>query len=142
MTSPFITGPNALYRNIPIEPEYFQPSVFVILNILRGQTTTVTTTTDNNYVIGQLVRFLLPAAFGIRQINEQLAYVIATPAVNQFVADLDSLHFDPFIPIPLSATTLPQVVAVGDINTGVISSTGRVVPSSTIPGAFINISPI
>lgn len=142
MTSPFITGPIAPYRNVPVEPQYFQPSVFAISAISQGQTTTVTTSSDNNYVVGQLVRFTMPAAFGIRQINEQLAYVVQINSSIQFVVDLDSSQFDPFIPSPTYYTTLPQVMAVGDINSGVISQNGRVVPFTTIPGGFQNISPL
>jgi hypothetical protein len=34
------------------------------------------------------------------------------------------------------------VMAVGDINSGVISQNGRSVPFTTIPGGFQNISPL
>lgn len=142
MTSPYFTGPIAPYRNVPVEPEYFQPSVFAISSIGRGTTTVITTDTDNNYVVGQLVRFTMPAAFGIRQINEQLAYVIQVTSLTQFVVDLDSSQFDPFIPSPAYYTTLPQVMAVGDINSGVISQNGRAISLTTIPGGFQNISPL
>jgi len=142
MTSPFFTGPNAPYRNVPIEPQYYQPWVFPIANITQAQTAVVTTAANNNYVVGQLVRFLIPAAYGMRQINEQTAYVISLLATNQFVVDLDTLQFDPFIPAPPIAPTPAQVVAVGDENFGVISATGRIVASTNPPGAFINISPI
>jgi len=142
MTSPFFKGPIAPYRNVPVEPQYFQPSVFVITAISQGQTTTITTSADNNYVIGQLVRVTMPAAFGIRQINEQLAYVISIISPIQFVIDLNSSQFDPFIAPPLHYSTLPQVMAVGDINSGVISQNGRSVPFTTIPGGFQNISPL
>lgn len=142
MTSPYSTGPIAPYRNVPVEPQYFQPSVFPIAAITRGTTTIVTTDSDNNYVVGQLVRFTMPAAFGIRQINEQQAYVIWIVSPTQFIVDLDSTQFDPFIPSPTYYTTLPQVMAVGDNNSGVISRAGRSVPFTTIPGGFQNISPL
>jgi hypothetical protein len=140
MTSPFNTGPIAPYRNVPIEPEYFKPSVFIISNIVRGPTTFVTTIGDQNYVVGQLVRFTIPEAFGIGQINEQLAYVIRIVAANQVEVDVDSSQFDPFISSTVLSTQ-PQIMAVGDNNSGIISSNGRVVSSTTIQGAFQNISP-
>lgn len=142
MTSPYLTGPNALERNPAIEPQYFQPSVFIIFDIANGPTTTVTFTTSHNYVIGQLIRFVIPSFNGIRQINQQIAYVISIPSPTQVIVDLNSTQFDQFNPSPLITTTPPQVVAVGDNNFGLISSTGRSLPTTAIPGSFINISPI
>jgi hypothetical protein len=144
MTSPFFTGPIPAYNNVPPQPLYYQPRVFGISDILRGPTTTVTIlASDHDYVIGQLVRFIVPYPWGMRQINEQLAYVISLVSPDTFVVDLDSSQFDPFISSPVHPTpTTPQVLAVGDNNTGVISQTGRVVSATSIPGAFINLSPI
>lgn len=141
MTSPFFTGPSAPYRNFPVEPQNFQPSLFVIADISKDVYALVTTVADQNYVVGQLVRFVIPAAFGMNQINERTAYVISILSQTQFLVDVNTTQFDPFIPSPPYATTLPQVVAVGDTNTGVISQTGRTVTFTTIPGSFQNISP-
>lgn len=43
--------------------------------------------------------------------------------------------------ISTTGTTQPQIVAIGDVNNGIISSTGQINSSTNIPGAFINISP-
>jgi hypothetical protein len=104
-----------------------------------GQTTTVTTTVNHNYVIGQLVRLIVPFRFGTRQLNEQEGYVITIPAPNQVVLNISSVGFDPFV--PSNATTQPQIMAVGDINSGVQNATGRTNTGTFIPGSFINISP-
>ena len=37
--------------------------------------------------------------------------------------------------------TLPQIIAIGDINSGYISSSGNIA-NPLIPGSFINISPL
>lgn len=142
MTSPYFTGPNAPERNPAIEPQYFEPWVFPILNILQGPTTTVIFPLPHNYVVGQLIRFVIPSFYSIRQINEQTAYVIAIPAPDRIEVNLNSTQFDTFIPFPPITTTPPQTVAVGDNNFGLISSTGRSLPTTAIPGSFINISPI
>lgn len=139
MGSP-IVGPVALYNNPPIEPQFYEPSRFVISGITLGVTTLVTTTEDMNYVIGQLVRLLIPRFYGCRQLNEQLGYVISIPASNQVEVTINSSrNVDPFT--SSSQTTQPQIIPVGDVNTGIISSTGRVIPTTNIPGSFINISP-
>lgn len=142
-----ISFPIPPYTNPPIEPQFYQPSRFVISDIIRGMTTLVTNlpaiypqaTIDNNYVIGQLVRFTIPPSFGIRQLNEVTGYVISIPGVNQVEVDIDSRFMDPFT--SSSATTKPQIVAVGDINSGPINSSGRTNNQTFISGSFINISP-
>lgn len=145
MSSP-IVGPVPPYSNPPIEPQFFQPSRFVISAISLGSTTIITTAVNQNYVIAQLVRLLIPSKYGCRGLNEQTGYVISIPAPNQVELDINSNGIDPFISsptfLPFQSQTPPQIVAVGDNNSGIISSTGRVTPTNNIPGSFINISPL
>ncbi len=135
-----ITYPIPPYQNVPIEPQFYQPSMFFISAISLGQTTTVTTSVDNNYVIGQQVRLIIPNGFGSRWLNERTAYVIDVPASNQVVIDIFSIGFDPFINANLN--TKAQILAIGDVNAGYINPTGRVTTTTNIPGSFINISPL
>ena len=134
-----ITGPIPAYSNPPIQPQFYEPSRFQISAITLGATTTVTTTITHNYVVGQQVRLIIPPTFGTRQLNEQTAFVISIPASNQVVLDLFTVGLDPFI--ASSAPTKAQILAIGDINSGIISNTGRVLSSTNIPGSFINVSP-
>jgi hypothetical protein len=137
MSSPF-PGPTPPYSNPPIEPQYYQPSQFFISNITLGVNTTITTTKNMNYVIGQQIRLIIPPSFGTRQLNEQTGYVIAIPQSNQVVVDIFSIGMDQFI--NSTATTKPQILAIGDINSGPINPNGKYTITS-IPGSFINISP-
>jgi hypothetical protein len=240
---PVISYPIPAYQNVPIQAQFYQPSRFFISNITLGKTTLVTTTVQTNYVVGQLVRLLIPYSFGCRQLNEQTGYVISTtfeniafinnqqastngagglyirfiypfsglPAntmiipgtfeavtadgftysetnppsgllnlngnpttseinystgrlflsgptlagrlvfvtyqyeiplnPNQVEVNIDStINVDPFV--AATTTTQPQIVAVGDINTGAINATGRNNTSTFIPGSFIDISPL
>ncbi len=145
MTNTVISYPIPAYANVPIEPQFYQPRVFIISAIALGVTTTVTTTVNHDYVIAQQIRLLIPNRYGSRGLNERTGYVIEIPAANQVVIDIDSNGIDPFIPsptfLPFESKTLPQIIAIGDLNFGIISSTGRIVPSTNIPGSFINISP-
>lgn len=135
-----IVGPIAPYINVPIHAEYYQPSRFVIEDIALGQTTTITTTEDMNYVIGQQVRLLIPESFGSYQLNERTGFVISIPDVDQVVLDIDSsLNVNAYI--ASTATTQAQILAIGDISSGQINSSGRVNNGTYIPGSFINISP-
>jgi hypothetical protein len=135
-----ISYPIPAYSNVPINAEWYAPSALVISGITLGPTTTVTTTDDNNYVIGQLVRLIIPPAYGCRQLNEQSGYVISIPAANQVVVTINSTQADPFI----SATNPqnPQILPIGDVNTGTTNTSGRSNTGTFIPGSFIDISPL
>ena len=128
-------------NNIPINAQYYEPSQFFISGINLGVTTTITTTANVNYVVGQLVRLLIPPSFGSIQLNELTGYVLSIPSPNQIVLGIDSSqNVNPFV--SSSATTKPQVLAVGDVNTGATNSNGRTNTGTFVPGAFINISPV
>jgi hypothetical protein len=135
-----IVGPVAPYNNLPINAQFFQPSQFYITAIALGFTTLVTTAVNNNYVIGQLVRLLIPKGYGCTQLNQISGYVLSLPAANQVQLSINSTqNVDTFVNASLS--NKPQIVAVGDINTGITSTTGLSNPTTNIPGSFINISP-
>lgn len=139
MTPPLITGPIPPFNNPAIQPQFYEPSRFQISNIVLGDTTLVTTTENVDYVIGQQVRILIPPQFGCRELNNKTGIVISIPSQNQIEIDIFSLGMSQFI--NSNAATQPQVLAIGDINSGYISTTGRVVSNPAIPGSFINVSP-
>lgn len=137
--STVITGPVPPYSNLPIESQNFQPSRFVISEITLGQTTTITTTENVNYVIGQICRLIIPPTFGCTQLNELQGYVINIPNANQVTLSINSsVNVDPYI--SSSATTLPQILASGDINSGALNANGINSTLTYVPGAFINVS--
>lgn len=155
MSLPFyavITPPIALYNNVPINANFYQPGQFFISTISLGQLTTVTTTINHNFVIGQLVRLLIPTIYsqltnGIKvviptctQLNEQTGYVESIPNPNQVVLNIDSSAYDPFV--TSTQPTQPQIVAIGDLNSGNINASGNLTESTLIPGSYINISPL
>lgn len=145
-----ISYPTPPYSNPPIEPEFYKPSVFPITAITMGRTTIVTMANglhdvSPNYVIGQEIRFLIPSKYGSRGLNEVTGIVISLPSANQVEVDIDSNGIDPFIAsptfLPFQSKTLPQILPVGDVNTGSINSNGRINTGTLIPGSFQNISP-
>jgi len=136
---PIIPGPVPAYANVAIQPQFYEPSRFVISAISKGYTTTVTTSVDHNYVINQQVRLLIPPSFGIIELNEKTAYVVSIPAANQVVLGISSIGFNSYI--ASSASTPAQIIAIGDINQGAINNFGITNTGTFIPGSFINISP-
>jgi len=139
MTNTVLSPPIPPYQNLPIESQFYQPSQFFISAISLGTTTTVTTTVDMNYVIGQLVRLIIPPQFGTRELNGLQGYVISLPADDQVTIAISSVGMTPFT--TSTARTQPQILAIGDINNGQINSSGRINQITYILGSFINISP-
>jgi hypothetical protein len=135
-----ISPPIPPYSNVPINANFYNPSQFFISGVSLGTTTTVTTTENVNYVVGQLVRLIIPSTFGCRQLNEAQGYVLSIEAPNQIVLSINSSqNVDPFM--SSTATTQPQVLPVGDVNTGATNNQGRSSNGTFIPGSFINVSP-
>lgn len=136
-----ITYPVPLFQNLPIEAQFYEPSIFNITSITLGATTTVTTSLAHNYVIEQQCRLVIPPSFGCRQLNGVTGYVVSIPATNQVVLNLNTTGGDPFV-LATSNIQVAQIAAVGDISSGPINPYGNLNTLSYIPGSFINISPL
>lgn len=139
MTNTVLSPPIPPYQNVPINPQYYAPRQYFISAITQGVTTIVTTTVDNDYVIGQLVRFIIPYEAGIRGLNGRQGYVISLPAADQVEVDINSVGLDAFT--SSSARNQPQILPIGDVNTGQVNENGPFDVDPFIPGSFINISP-
>jgi hypothetical protein len=140
MHPPLVTGPIPPYSNPQIEPQFFEPSQFFISSLTTGITTLVTTTVNHNYVIGQEVRLLIPKGYGSTQLNECTGLVIGIPMPNQVTLTTNSQQANQFINANLLQK--PQIIAIGDVNTGAINAEGRDFTLTYIPGSFLNISPL
>jgi hypothetical protein len=136
---PVISYPIPAYQNVPVEPENYQPRRYVISAISLGLTTTITTTSNMDYVIGQNIRLLIPSSFGSIQLNNAQGYVVSIPSPTQVEVSINSVGANAFI--NSSAPTKAQILAIGDIGNGQVNSTGRSNTGTFIPGSFINISP-
>ncbi len=140
MASTVISYPIPPYQNVPIQANFYGPSRFVIEDIVLGNLTTIFATTDMNYVVGQEIRLLVPSSFGSFQLNGSTGFVVDVPTTDSVTVTINSSqNVDPFT--TSSATTVAQIVAIGDINQGTTNSQGLVNNGTTIPGAFKDISP-
>ena len=134
-----ISYPISAYQNVPIAPQNFLPSQFVISGVTLGWTTTITTTENMNYVVGQEVRLLIPSVYGCFQLNNAQGFVLSIPSANQVVVSINSSrNVDQFI--SASLTNSPQIIAIGDIQNGSTNANGSYFSGTYIPGAFINVS--
>lgn len=123
-------GAGASFRVINFDP-IFYPRRRYITKIVRGSTTTVSLSVTHQYQVGQAVRFVVPAAYGMTQINGLLGTIVAidtsVTAVtgNTITVNIDSNGFSPFVfPVTSIHPFSPaEVVPVGE-DTGVALSLG------------------
>lgn len=129
-------------------PFLYEPGVAYISAITTGATTTITTTDPHNFVVGQEIGFRIPSVYGTTQLNELpnntipgspvYYYVTAINSNTQFVCNANSTGFTAFNSNQTVASVpglqLPQVVAIGDVNSGGVAySGGALYPSPVFP---------
>lgn len=131
-------------------PFLYAPGDSVISSITRGTTTTIVTTAPHNCVAGQEVAFRIPTLWGTIELNSLpnvnipgsplYGYVVSVTNSTTLVVNIDSsayTAFDTNIAVSnVPGLTFPQMVAVGDVNTGgaTITSSSNLYPSPTVNG--------
>ncbi len=146
-------------------PYLYSPGVSFITSITTGSTTTVVTTAPHNLVVGQEVAFRIPLSWGTYQLNSLpnvtipgspiYGYVVSVTDNRTVVVNINSSTFSAFNSNQTVASvpglTFPQMVAVGDVNTGGVQiSSGSVlypppvvngvntINGPAIQGAYVN----
>jgi len=113
-------------------PYIYFPNVAFISGITLGNTTTIDTTHAHNFVVGQEVAFRIPNQWGTVELNSlpnnltpgapAYGYVIAVTDYNTVVVSINSSAYTAFTVnqtvSSVSGLSYPQIVAVGDVNTG------------------------
>lgn len=141
-------SPSGAYVQKVLYPELYEPHVGYINAVTTGTTTTIVTTTPHNFEIGQEIAFRIPTLWGPTQLNSLpdalipgspiYGYVQSITDNFTFVCNINSTGYTAFTTYQtvasVSGLTPPQVVAVGDINTGGnIYSGGALYPSPQFP---------
>lgn len=125
------TGNIGIFKKVLFPYLYFPGSTF-ISGITLGNTTTVTTTDAHNFRVGQEVAFRIPKQWGTVELNSlpnlqipgspMYGYVISVTDYHTVVVNINSSTYTPFVVnqtvASLTGLSYPQIVAVGDVNTG------------------------
>lgn len=125
-------SPTGAFMRKVLYPYLYFPGTSVISAITTGTTTTVSTTAAHNFVVGQEVAFRIPTTWGTSQLNSLpntttpgspiYGYVVSVTNYNTFVVNINSTSFTAFNSNQTFASFpgefFPQVLAVGDVNTG------------------------
>jgi len=112
-----VAGTNGFYRIIPYDPIFYPRNRFITA-ITTGATTDIKMSVDSTFTVGQLVRIIVPAAYGSisQNINGLTAVITAINATtNVATVNLNSTGMGTFV-FPLTAAvpfTQAQLVPVG-----------------------------
>lgn len=137
---------NAAFKQV-LYPALYAPGVAFIAAITLGPTTAVTTTAPHNFFVGQEIAFRIPTIWGTFQLNSLpnliipgspiYGFVTAVGSSTTFTVNINSSAYTAFNPNQTFASfpgeLFPQVVAVGDVNSGGFPFTGgNLYPSPTV----------
>ncbi len=142
-------SPAGAYVRKVLYPFLYAPGVSFVSAITTGTTTTITTTAPHNLVAGQEIAFRIPSAWGTTELNSLpntlvpgspvYGYVTSVSSATVFVCNINSTSYTAFTTAvgitSVPGLTPPQVVAVGDVNTGGVAySGGNLYPSPVVNG--------
>jgi Ubiquitin-activating enzyme E1 FCCH domain len=147
------TGNVGSYKTI-LYPVLYAPGASFISALTLGATTTVVTTAPHNFVAGQEIAFRIPSQWGTTQLNSLpnnlipgspiYGYVTSVTNSTTFVVNINSTAYtafnsnQPYASYP--GQRFPQVVAVGDVNTGglQISAGSQLYPSPQVFNGYVS----
>lgn len=152
------TGNVGSFKKI-LYPALYVPGTSVISAITLGATTTIVTTSPHNFVVGQEVAFRIPSipgvtppAWGTTELNSLpntlipgspiYGYVVSVTNSTTVVVNINSATYTAFNSnypfLSFVGRTPPQIVAVGDVNTGgwPISAGSDLYPSPLVFDGF------
>ena len=142
-------SPTGAYVKKVLNPFLYAPGTAVISAIGLGTTTTVTTTAPHNFVVGQEVALRIPSSWGTTQLNSLpnssipgspiYGFVTIVNSATQVTLNINSSSYTAFNSNPTVASvpglSFPQILAVGDVNTGGFPySGGFYYPSPVVNG--------
>lgn len=160
------------YKQV-LYPALYAPNVAFISAITLAATTTVALTMPGNFVVGQEVAFRIPSVWGTTQLNSLPNTLIPGSPIYGYVTAVSTSLTTPTITVNINSSAytafnsnpafasypgenFPQVIAVGDINSGGwpytggalypspqvwsgnSNATGSSINGPAIQGAFIN----
>ena len=117
--SQIVAGTTGSWRRIQFNP-IFYPRRRFITGITKAAQAVVTLSVTHGYIVGQAIRFNVPAVYGMTEIHELLGTIVAIDTTltsgNTVTVDIDSTAFTAFaFPLTLDVPFSPAlVVPVGE----------------------------
>lgn len=143
--SQIVAGTTGSWRKIPFNP-IFYPRRRFITKISQAAQAVVTLSVTHGYTVGQEIRFVVPAAYGMVEIDGLLGTIVAidttTTSGNTVTVDIDTTAFTAFA-FPLSAAvpfSPAEVVPVGEDTATALSFGEDILGDSTENVSLIGMS--
>ncbi len=119
--APGSAGTGGFYRRIPFDPMYY-PRNRTITAITAATSAVITMSVTHGFTVGQSVKIIVPAAWGMTQMNNQYATITAINTTNNTITvNIDSSAYTAFAyptsAVALTGITQAQVVPVGEAAT-------------------------
>lgn len=137
-----VAGTTGSFRVIPFDP-IFYPRRRFITKITRAASAVVTMSVTHGYKVGQAVRFIVPAKYGMIEMNGLLGTITAIDTTvttgNSITVNIDSSAFTAFT-FPLTAEvpfTFAEVVPVGENTASALSAGVDILTDATINQSII-----
>lgn len=133
-----VAGTNGFYRIIPNDPIFYPRNRFITA-IVVGATTQIKMSVQTTYTVGQMVRVIVPAAYGAisQSINGLQGTITSIDAATNIVTlDINSTGFGAFV-FPLTAAvpfTQAQLAPVGAGSTGQLTNLDDAVQNRAFMG--------
>lgn len=142
--SQIVAGTTGSWRKIYFDP-IFYPRRRTITKITQATQAVVTLSVTHGYQVGQVVRFVIPEAFGMTELNGLQATITAvnttTTSGNTITIDVDSSSFTAFA-FPLTGDvpfSLAEVVPVGENTAAALAANVNILSDATVNTAYIGL---
>lgn len=137
-----VAGTTGSWRLIPFNP-IFYPSRRRITKITQASQAVITMSVTHGYKVGQAVRIVVPAAFGMVEMNNLLGNITAidttTTSGNTITVDIDSSSFTAFsFPLTAAGAFSPaEVIPVGEDTALALADGVDILSDATINQSYI-----
>lgn len=131
------------YRIVKFDPLYYPRSRY-LANVTRAAQAVVTVTVPSGYAVGQTVKFIVPAAFGMVELDQQVGTITAvndTLATQTITVDIDTTTFTLFkFPSTADYPFSPaMVVPVGENTAYAIQQSQNILSDATYNTGYIGV---
>lgn len=140
-----VAGTTGSFRQIIFDPIYY-PRLRFITNITQATQAVVTLSVTHGYQIGQDVRIVVPAAFGMVEINNLQGTIVDIDTTlttgNTITLNIDSSGFTAFA-FPLTAAvpfTPALIVPIGEDTAGALSQGVDILTDATLNTSYIGVN--
>jgi hypothetical protein len=129
---PGAAGGAGFYRQVNFNSPFYPQNRYII-NITQANPMIVDLSVTADYQVGQQIRFNIPAAFGMVQLDGLVGDIIAVNG-NALSIDIDSTAFSPFVipAIALYPFTWAQCVPVGENTSVALALNANILSDATV----------